>query len=254
MTADRSIVEGVPPPQGLGEDPFVFMTKVYLVFLQGLFQQRPAGEYRWSSDPEQTEILITDQAPIPVERIEQRPAIVSMRGPVQFANMTLDQLRELDRQTGERIHTDMVSCTMTLNCISKAGIEAQKIAWTVMRHIRNLKREIQRAGHIHKIGDEVSMGPETPPGSLVAPEPTPEMVNVTVFSPFHFQWTERVAPRDSPTFEELQVFMRANLHPDPGEQELTKNREQLKRPTIRGVPINGTSTPISNPILTKIKI
>ncbi len=259
MSAERSAPPSVPDPQGLGEDPYLYFTKVYLLYLQGLFRQFNPGSWRWSESEQDTEVMITDQAPVPRDRIEQRPALVTMRGPAQFAGMTLDQLRSVDRKTGTREHTDMVACTMTINCIAKSGLEAQRLAWIVQRHIgiANGKRLLQRHG-IFKISDNIACSGETPPGALVAPEPTPEMVNVCVTSPFFFQWTERVTLLDSPTFEAADVYMHSNLHPLPLENsELTKNREAevySKRPTIRGVPITGTSVSLDNPITTKVKI
>lgn len=255
MTADRSSVPTVPDPQGFGEDPYLYFTKVYLTYLQGLFRQRPSGDWRWSESQDDTEIMITDQSPIPRDRVEERPAIVTMRGPTQFAGMTLDQLRSVDRKTGTREHTDLVTCTMTLNCIAKNGIEAQRLGWIVQRHlgIANGKRILQRYG-IFKIFDNIGCSGETPPGSLVAPEPTPEMVLVVVTSPFAFQWTERITPLDAPTFESAEVYMQTQLHPLPLEQELTKNREVTsyrRQPTIRGVPIQGTAAPLSTN--TKVK-
>lgn len=253
MAADRSVKTGTPHPQGLGEDPLLYFTRVYLTFLQGLFSQFPSGCYRWSDNSEDSEITITDQAPIPIEIIEQRPAIVTMRGQAQFANLSLDQLRSVDHKTGEREHTDLAACTMTLNCLASEGLEAQRVAWIVARHIRTFKRLLQRNGHIHQVGEQVSVAPETPVGSLVSPEPDPEMVNVSVFSPFFFQWTERVTPTNAPLVQNIEAHMQARLYPpldEPG-AETTRRWEKdikAKQPTIRGVPVKGTSTPISNPI------
>ncbi len=255
MPADRSSVPGVPDPQGVGEDPYLYYTKVYLTYLQGLFAQFPAGSYKWSSNEADSEIMITDQSPIPRDRVEQRPALLTMRGPAQFAAMTLDQLRTLDRRTGARQHTDLVACTMTINCIAKNGLEAQRLGWIVQRHILNGKRILQGGNRIHKIAENIACSGETPPGSLVAPEPTPEMVNVVVTSPFFFQWTENVTPLGAQVLEAVEAHMTANLHPLPLEQELTKNREveiYRKIPTIRGVPITGSSTPLHS-ITTKVK-
>lgn len=259
MTADRSSVPSVPDPQGLGEDPYLYFTKVYLTYLQGLFRQFPSGSFKWSDSEEDTEIMITDQAPVPRDRIEQRPALVTMRGPAQFAGMTLDQLRGVDRSTGAREHTDLVACTMTINCIAKNGLQAQRLGWIVQRFIgiANGKRLLQQAG-IFKISDNIGCSAETPPGALVAPEPTSEMVNVCVTSPFFFQWTERVTPLDAPSFEAAEVYMQGKLHPLPLEEELTKSREAAtyhRAPTIRGVPLTGQTTPLDNhPIKTKVKI
>jgi hypothetical protein len=244
MSAERSSVPGIPDPQGIGEDPFLYFTKLYLRFLQGLFSQFPSGSFKWSDDPKSSEIMITDQAPIPRDWLEQRPAIVTIRGPAQFANMTLDQLRSVDARTGERVHTDLIPCTMTLNCLAGQGLEAQRLGWIVMRHIRTFKRLLQK-NHMHKVGDEVAISAETPPGALVSPEADIECVNVVVSSPFFFQWTEKITPTDAQVVQAIEAHIHAELLPlEAQSQEFWVERVLSRVPTIRGVPIAGTSVPI----------
>jgi hypothetical protein len=239
MASERSIAPGTPHPQGLGEDPLLYFTQVYLLFLQGLFKQFPSGSYHWSDSEEDTEIMITDQAPIPRDRIEQRPALVTMRGPAQFANMTLDQLRGVNAQTGARDHTDLIPCTMSINCIAKQGLEAQRIGWIVMRHIRVFKRLLQR-NNMHKVGDEVSISAESPPGALVSPESDSETVNVVVASPFFFQWNERITPTDSPLVASIEAHLTTNLISQEATLTRPFERNIFPRPTIRGIPLSGT--------------
>ncbi len=234
MSNDRT-ASGLVEPQGLGEEPLFYFTRVYLLFMQGLFKQLPEGSYRWSDDDALTEIAITDQVPIPRDNIEQRPHVVTMRGPAQFANLTLDQMQSLNLRTGEKRRTDLVACTMSVNCIAKNGIEAQRIAWIVARHLRGLKILLQRAG-FHKIGDEVSIGPESPPGAMVAGDSEPDWVMVTVHSPFFFQWTDIDAPLDAIALRSVETHMHTVLAPasstsTAGAQEL---RALLSPPTIRG--------------------
>lgn len=244
---------GVVHPYGRGEDPLLHYTRIYLLFLQGLFKQFPAGCYRWAENEEDTEIMITDQAPIPRDRVEQRPAIATMRGPAQYANMTLDQMRNVDARTGEKERTDLVACTMTINCLAKEGLEAQRIAWIVMRHIRTFRVLIQRSG-IHQVGDNVSVGPESPAGALVQPEPDSEMVNVVVQSPFFFQWTEKTVPTDAPLVQNIEAHMRAGtLPPEALTTAAWETEVQAKRPTIRGRPVQGVSVPITRPIEVTVK-
>jgi hypothetical protein len=222
--AAESIVPGLPEPQGIGEEPLKFFTRVYLLFLQGLFKQFPEGSYRWSEDPNFSEIAITDQVPIPRDHIEKRPAILAMRGPTQFANLALDQVSGIDPHTGLKERRDLVACTMSLSCISRVGLEAQRIAWIIMSLVREFKTLIQRCG-IHKVGDDVSMGPETPPGQLVTPEADPETVMVTVQSPFFFMWHTKQLPLDAPRLREIEAHMTAVL--------------QTKDPVFKGPSING---------------
>jgi len=228
MSPSDFTAPGLPEPQGRGEEPLYWITRLYLLFLQGLFKQFPEGSYRWSDDDALTEIAITDQSPFPRDRIEQRPAIIAMRGPAQFANLSLDQLQSVDAHTGKRRHTDLLSFTMSLNCIAKVGVEAQRIAWIVMSHIRRFKRLLQKNG-IHRVGEELSMGPESPPGSIITPEPDTEMVLVTVQSPVHFQWSEDIVDEDAVKLREIDVHIQSVLSWDKRDQLL-----QLRPPTIRG--------------------
>lgn len=235
------IVSGLVEPQGLGEDPFYHFTCVFLAYLQGLFEAMPSGSYQWNEDEKASQIAITDQVPIPRTRVEQKPAIITMRGPGQFANLSLDQVRTVDSRTGMKERTDLVSCTMTINCIAKNGVEAQRIAWIVMRHIRQGKTLLQRAG-MHKVGDEVQIGPESPPGSMISGEVDPEMVMISVYVPFFFQWTERDTPLDAITMKSAESRLRSALLPlsSTSTQERVTTRSVLRSPSIRGRVINNT--------------
>jgi hypothetical protein len=232
------ITSGLVEPQGPGEEPLYYYTRVFLTFLQGLFEQFPEGSYRWSDDEKLSEIGITDQVPVPRSRVDQRPMIVVMRGPAQFANLTLDQMRKLDSMSGEKERTDLVSCTMTLNVIAKNGVECQRIAWIVFRHLRTFKTLIQKHG-IHKIGDDLQLGPESPPGSFVE-ESDPKYVMVSVFAPFHFQWTERTRPLDAPLLRAVEARLRSALLPAAATttEGSVAARAAFRTPGIRGRVIN----------------
>lgn len=236
------ITTGLPQPQGLGEDPLYYFTTTYLVFLQNLFNQFPEGSYKWSDDEKVSEITITDQAPIPKDRLEQRPAIITMRGPAQFANLSLDNMQSIDPHTGKKRRSDLVSCTMTLNAIAKVGPEAQRIAWTVARHLRTFLDLIQRQSGMHQIGNQLSIGNESPPGAFIQPEADSEMVMVTVQSPFFFKWTEETTPLDA-----LRAKLEASMAARLGPIDTTGVRQQtvLRQPTVRGVPV-GNSIPLDS--------
>jgi hypothetical protein len=240
MSSDRT-ASGLPPSPEMAEEPLYFFTRVFLLFLQGLFEQFDTGYYKWSENEELSEIMITDQVPIPRNKVEQKPQIVTMRGPAQFANLSLDQMRAVNSRTGEKERTDLVSCTMTINCIARNGVEAQRLAWIAMRHIRTFKNLLQRAG-MHKVGDEVQLGPESPPGSFVS-ESDPEWVMITVFCPFFFQWTEKDSPLNSPLLRNIELKLKSALLPAAAvtTSGSVEARTMLSTPTIRGRVINQPS-------------
>lgn len=227
----------LPDPIGLGEEPLYHFARLYALFFQGLFEQFPSGSHKWSDDDNLTEIVITDQSPIPRDRIEQRPAIITMRGQAQFASLTLDQMRSVDTRTGAKTRTDLVACTMSINCLAKMGPEAQRIAWIVMRYLKTFRVMLQRAG-FHEVGDKISIGPESPPGAIISGEGDMEAVMVTVFSPFYFQWTEKSTPLYAPSAQHIEARLRAGASTYPIDTAGKESfRSVLRGPTIRGKPI-----------------
>lgn len=231
---------GTPEPQDLGNDPLLYFTRVYLGFLQGLFAQMPEGSYHWTDDIEKTEIVITDQSPYEISKNSWRPGIITMRGPSQFANLTLDQLLSVDSRTGKKTRADLVSTTMSINIISKEGLEAQRLGWNIARSIRQFKTLIQRFG-MHKVGDELTVGPETPPGALVANESDSEAVMVTVHSPFFFKYADSIVSETAPLAEHIVKSLNLGLPQPAADQELRELR--LKPPTMRGQLLNPQELP-----------
>ncbi len=253
--AAEQITPGLVEPQGLGEEPLYYATRVFLLFLQGLFKQFPEGSYRWSEDAKLSEIAITSQTPIPREQVGDKPTIVAARGPAQFANLSLDQMKSIDVHTGAKTRMDIISCTMSLNCLSKNSVEAQRIAWIVMRHVRAFKELIQRIGKLHKLGDEIQIGPESPPGALVTPEGDIEAALVTVQCPFFFTWQETVTPLANPLLRSIEAHIEARL-PNPATlstDAAVRMRSIIGAPTIRGRVIGVVGEFPSAPIKQTVK-
>lgn len=232
MSAER-VPNGVQQPQGLGEDPLYHITRVYLAFLQGLFSQFEPGSYRYSEDEQLTEITITNQAPIPKDRLDHRPALVAMMGPAQWANLTLDSRASEDVPTGKRRHQDLVSATMTINAIAKVPAEARRLAWIVFQGLRIHNRLLQQWGPIHQVGNLGSVGQESPPGAFVSPEVNSEFVMVTVQSPFFFNNAYEVTPLNAQRASSIEAQMNSKIGPVV-ERADTK---MLRQPSLRGVPL-----------------
>lgn len=236
------VSQGVPQPQGFDEDPLTHFSRVFCRFLQLLFKTFEKGAYHWDPDDKNSDILITDQAPITPENVEKRPAIVVQRGPAAFGNVAFDQFAgpllhkdvrtgqttftpNLDPTSGSHRHTDLISATMTYNCLSKEGLEAQRIAWIAGYFTRTLKRVLLHGG-LHRVGEEVNFSSESAPGSIVQPDAN-EIVMVSVGCPFFFQDTWTVTP-DKLLLTEIDVALRSEVGwPAPG-------AVAIKDPAING--------------------
>lgn len=165
-------------------DPIYGANRTLVGFVQGLFKALPEGKYTWDEDPELTEILITDAAPITAEVLTARPCIVSVRGQVQYANTAMNSLEYIDHQTGITSYRDVVAGSITLNCLSKNGVEAARLAWFVASHIKALRHLLQRKGPFIHIGQDVMVMGEMQPGGLVQDPADSGAVNVPVILQF----------------------------------------------------------------------
>jgi hypothetical protein len=220
------VAQGVPQPQGPGEDPLAHYTRIFVRFLQLVFASFEKGAYQWSSDMQNTDIVISDQAQIDREVVEKRPAIIVARGPVAAGNIALDQFYQYDFATGRRTFTDLMSCVMTYNVLAREGLEAQRIAWITFMATRRLKRTLMRAGPMHRVGEDGNVGAESPPGAFVAGDPS-EVVMVSVSIPFYFQDAWSVEPIDKTLLKELNLALTS-------EANGLGNNTGLRPPMING--------------------
>jgi len=237
------VPQGVPQPQGVGEDPLTHYTRVFIRFLQVLYGSFEKGAYHWDLDDKSSDITISDQSTIRKEEVEKRPAILVSRGPLALTNISMDQFAgpilqkghqegttyfkpNLNRMTGARMHTDLSSCTMTYNCLSREGLEAQRIAWIAGYFTRALKRTLMKAG-MHRVGEEIQFGSESSPGSVVQPDPN-EIVMVSVSVPFYFQDSWSVEPVDKLLLKHVELALRS------GDGSDAPPLVQINEPSIYG--------------------
>jgi len=122
----------------------------------------------------------------------------------------------LDTETGTRRFTDLVASTMTYNCLSREGLEAQRIAWIAMMATRRLKRALMSAG-LHRVGEEIQVSAESPPGAIVSSDSEPEIVMVSVTVPFYFQDFWSIGPGDKKLLKNIDLALTSTArYPAPG--------------------------------------
>lgn len=230
-------------PQGVGEDALTHYLRLFTRFLQVCFGTWYKGSYVWNPDESLTDIIIQGEGTISKEVVEKRPAIIVSRGPMQWGNLSMDQfagpLLVRDPRTGVRTYTpnintfngakrytDLNSSTMTYTILSKEGLEAQRIAGFCAYATRTLKKSLMKAG-LHKVGDNIQVGSESAPGSIVQPDST-EIVAIPVYVPFYFQVTYTITPEDKLLLKQVDMALNSDTgYPAPG-------AVPIKEPGING--------------------
>lgn len=140
------------------------------------------------TDEVNTEVIITDAGALSTEVVEKRPAIVLSRGPFAYANTAMDNFLTQAEASDKRTHTDLLLGSFVINCISRNGLEAEKLALLVAKAIRIHRRRIQLSGFF-QIGQRIRIGSESPANALVAGDSEEDFIAVPVTFPVYYQET-----------------------------------------------------------------
>jgi hypothetical protein len=208
MRDDGAPISGVGPDRTWGYNPLTNCRRVTIAFLQGLFAQKDRGNFKWSVDDKVSEIFIYDANPIDPKAVGNRPAINVLRSPVQFGKLFMDDAQDFDDLTGERTHSDMLSGTLIINCLSKQALEAEEVGWITTRHLWILRRMLLRRG-FHDFGRGMRVDSVTPAGALVSGDSDSAWRKVSILAPFHFRYCDTLTPENLSLIGGIEMFIDA---------------------------------------------
>jgi len=202
----ETFVRRKPLDQGRGEDPFYYILRTYLQYLQGLFNFMERGHFHWEPDLEKTEIVVTAEAPINMEVVGKRPAVAVILGPTQPANLAIDNMIDFNLTTNRRVRTDLYSGYLVPYCLADSETVAMRLAHIVSHYTRVHQRILESRGGFHQIARPApTINAPSPPGALVQGDPQ-NLTMVQVNIPFHFQWTWATSPsRQAPQDRSLDM-------------------------------------------------
>jgi len=136
----------------------VDIKKLFLTFLQDLFAQHK--QFKWDINPAVSKILIIDKHTVDLSTLEKRPTVVLSRGPFGWSYIGTGQSLKSSflKGDGRDTYTDLLSGSLTLNCMARAGIFAETLANHIFIHLTGGKRWLRQAG-VHSVTN-VSVGEE----------------------------------------------------------------------------------------------
>lgn len=182
----RGFEQGTCP--SMADDPMLQLTRIFVYFLQNLFRDAPEGSgMKWRPEEETTEVIISDQKPR-LDAVEKKPHITCVFGSGQWAGLSLDQLRNQKLTgLGDRVHTDLVSSTITYHCQCREGLHARRLAWNASFFTNVYRRVIMKGGSLHQVGVRHTISPESAPSVYTGPLPEEKIISVSVTIPFYWQ-------------------------------------------------------------------
>lgn len=178
------------------DDRLYKATRAYLATFRGFFGTRRSGQYRWREDPKETEIYISDQFPTQDEA-EHRPHIFTERAAAQALSLGIGQIEGTSLLTGEKTLSDAISCAMYIHCLSREGVEAQRLAWWVYKVLQRFNASIQAYGQVHLVHPQVTILPQTMSPALS------KTFDVTIISPFTIQERTLITPVEESDYHQV---------------------------------------------------
>jgi hypothetical protein len=172
---------------GIIEDRLFVATRAWVLWLQGLFSTRSAGQYKWSINDTETEILIHDHNPTNTEKTNKRPFITTQRGAAILQGVSRDQTLSRTFAGDDIKFSDIMRLNMNITCVAREGIEAQDLAYLIFRMIPVFETSIIKVGRLHWIGNNIQILPETSHGAIVPGSSYPEWRAVQIVVPFAIQ-------------------------------------------------------------------
>jgi len=233
----------------LAEDPMLQLTRIFVYFLQNLFREAPEGMgMRWRPLEEQSELIISDQKPR-LDAVEKKPHITCVFGAGQWAGLGLDQhQRSQPMSNGERVHTDLISSTISYHCQAREGLHARRLAWNASYFTNVYRRIIMKGGGLHHVGVRHQIGPESGPTAYTGPLAEEKAVSAVVSIPFYWQpqWLIR---EPSTVWRSMVLNMAVGK---PAKLYSAGTAASIKRASMYGRPVEPVVTRPPEPELTQV--
>lgn len=177
-----------PPVDNLMTDEVKNRIIEFLRFIFSLSEK-----YAWSDDPLSSKVSISDVFP-EREEPEKKPSIVVRRENLLLTNRGIGHFLgwTFSKNFGSR-YLDILQSQVVIECYSRHGLEAEKLANIVFASILFYRRKLREVGRVHDIL-AANIGPEVP--QRISSSITLSMVPVQLSFTFKESWISEEVGRE----------------------------------------------------------
>jgi len=195
-------------PVSIRDDAWQEVTRVWTVWLRGLFSVQQQGSFRWLPDDDTSEIYIAGQEP--EDAGNKRPRILVSRGPVGYAGTSINQTVGRSTANQSFIFSDLEASNIVITSAASLGAEAQFIARYIFRMVGPFRPILTRQAKLHSIlTNNMSLSSEQDLSSLHPGSPVPNFRAVQVVVPVYLQ--ENLIVDNSSFFPAVENFVMSTL-------------------------------------------
>ena len=174
------------------EDRLGLATRAFIIWLRALFRFRRAGDYRWHPNPTESDLFISGQEPDEGEPTNRRPRIIVSRGGLRFSGTSTTQIQTHEWASPIQTMSDLAAMSIVVAVTAREGLEAQALSWYISTRMMAFRTQLAKYGRLHSIvTNQITVGTESPQGSVVRGSPDPEFKTVQIQVPVYLQETIR---------------------------------------------------------------
>ena len=131
------------------ENRYFKANRAIVAAIQGFYMGRDPGNWRWSRDPDSTEITITGESPETMQNPSPRPAISVYRAGASWDGISMSGIGSHTMRSTDRSFVDMSSATSVITCIAKYPEEVERLAYLTGIAILVFRDVIVQYGKLH---------------------------------------------------------------------------------------------------------
>lgn len=151
----------------LPDNPLFIAMRGATHFLQSIFSTHEAGNYRWSPDPQTTEILITLGEPSTDVILTTRPIVVLARSAANTVSPTIDQAPVYSNREVSHM-AELLSFALFINVIDREQVTSETLAIYIRRLIGAYNRELSRLCRFHQVSHVAAISPPSNANSVLS--------------------------------------------------------------------------------------
>ena len=181
------------------ENRYFNANRAFVAVLQGFYMDRPPGRWRWTRDPEASEILITGEHPETMRNPNPRPAISVYRASAVWDSISMSGIGSQNMFNMDRSFVDMSSASSVLTCFAKLSEEVERLAYISSIAVLQFRDVIVQYGKLHAIKGNLSISGVMPAEQVNTSFSGLKMIQIVV------PWAIREAVEASVTDTSFQV-------------------------------------------------
>jgi len=174
------------------KNPVRWLQQRLLLFLHVCFRDNEVGDFHWSPEEEESEIVITSEIPLKMKAADPRPAIQLLLGTITNMNLSFNNLVHRNMLTGATTHLDLKQGAASFNVLTFNDDEAKSLATAIAKLMQEKRNLLIKMTGLNMAGLTQQMTPISPPKTLAVIEPADEdsyMASVAFQFTYPETWT-----------------------------------------------------------------